>query len=94
MARVDRKESGSAVVCLRCGEPAVKTDTVEHPKGRQGPLIEMYKCEADTCGARAALMFEPVGGVNDDEASWVEKEVAKRGSFFPTDFNNRGPRNW
>ena len=86
--------SESVVHCLRCGGLSARVEVVEHPKGRQGPQVEMYQCEDTTCGAKAALMFEPVGGTDAEAASWVEKEVARRGSFFPSDFSGQRRGRW
>lgn len=57
----------------------------------EGPQIEMYQCP--NCQLRAALTYEPVGGFTEAQQSWVEQQIAMRGSFFPSDFTStRGPR--
>jgi hypothetical protein len=58
----------------------------------KGPTIEMYACERDGCQRRAGLIFEPEGGLTDEQQSWVEVEIARRGSFFPSDYTQSGPR--
>ena len=65
-------------------------EVVEHPKGNKGPQVEMFKCQSADCGATAALMFEPIGGTAPEDASWVEREIARRGSFFPSDYTGGG----
>lgn len=78
------RRSGSAVVCLKCGHGMTPGDQVQHPGG--GPTIEIYECP--NCRVRAAVMFEPrASGLTSDEQSWVEREVAARGSFFPGDYD-------
>lgn len=86
--------SGSAVVCRKCGGEAECVERIDHPKG--GPRIEVYRCggAGDAgCGIKAVLMYESVSGeVSDEERTWVEREVARRGSFFPTDAAPGGGR--
>lgn len=74
----------SQITCRYCAAAGVLGETVTHPAGRHGPVIEFYACEA--CGAQAALQFAPQGGLSADDASWVEREVAARGAFFPADY--------
>jgi hypothetical protein len=82
--------SGSSVICNRCGEMSLIQEVIEHPKGRQGPQVEVYQCQA--CKARQSLICEPVGGLDDEQLSWVEREVERRGSFFPSDYGGGGGR--
>lgn len=63
------------------------TESVEHPGG--AARVEAYACE---CGRKAVVMFEHKGGLTEDEQGWVEREVARRGSFFPGDYGGGGPR--
>lgn len=86
-------ESRSEVLCARCDSVMKCVEVVTSPGN--GPRIEMFQCPLDTCGLKAALMFEMMGGITDEQRSWVEKEVARRGSFFPVDFGGGGgPRSW
>jgi hypothetical protein len=79
----------SLIRCARCWEPMTAAEKVSAPA--DAPQIEMYDCER--CHLRAGLIFEPVGGMNDVQRSWVEQQIAQRGSFFPSDFTStRGPR--
>lgn len=80
--------SESAVRCLNCGGDMRPEEVVTPPKG--GPTIEMYECGNDECKRRAALIFEPAGGMGEDDRSFVEREVARRGAFFPSDFGAAG----
>lgn len=81
--------SDSAVRCRACGSEMRPEDVVTPPTGT-GPVIEMYQCPDDECARRAAVIFEPAGGMNDDDRSFVEREVARRGAFFPSDFGGGG----
>lgn len=71
------------VVCPTCTVLMRKEETVTPPKS--GPVIEVYQCVTETCQRRAAVIFEPAGGMTEDQRSWVEREIARRGSFFPSD---------
>ncbi len=87
------KSSDSVINCLRCGQPCACTEVIEHPQGKKGPQVEMYACEA--CGAKAGVFFEPLGGSDEEAATFVEREIARRGAFFPTDFTGgSGFRRW
>lgn len=84
----------NAVFCHRCGDPMEMNEPISTPG--TGPQIEMYQCPRAGCELRAALCFEAVGGNTDDQQNWVEREIARKGSFFPQDYiggsNMRGPR--
>jgi hypothetical protein len=84
--------SGSQVYCLRCGEQAKMGEVVEHIKGNEGPQIEMFQCPNERCGARVAVIHEPVHGSTPEQTSWVEEQVRRRGAFFPADFGAKGGR--
>lgn len=81
--------SESVVRCRACGTEMRAEDVVTPPKG-SGPVIEMFQCPDEECARRAAVIFEPAGGMSDDERSFVEREVARRGAFFPSDFGSSG----
>jgi ribosomal protein S27E len=79
----------TSVACSRCGETMVVAEKVSTPG--DGPQIEMHQC--GNCNLRAALIYEPEGGLSEVQRSWVEQQIAQRGSFFPSDFTQtRGPR--
>lgn len=48
-------------------------------------LLEFYACPE--CGRKLALFWEMTGqGATKDTQEWVEREVARRGAFFPQDY--------
>lgn len=79
---------------IRCSECQAEMSPVEGPltPPKGGPVFHIFECPNDGCKRRAALIFEPIGGMTDDERSWVEREVARRGSFFPSDQHGRRGR--
>lgn len=77
--------SGSAPNCLRCGQEMQGNEKVNHPGG--SCRIEVYACP---CGRKAVIMFELAGGLSVEEDDWVQREVARRGAFFPSDFSGGG----
>ena len=68
----------------------VPSDAVEHPKGE----ARVDLCACSLCGRRVALMWELTGAWSADAATWVEEEVAKRGSFFPQDYATEPRGRW
>jgi hypothetical protein len=80
--------SGSELACIACKGPMVAREEVPYPG--QGPKLEVYECADEACHRKAVILFEPGGGLSDEERGWVEREVARRGAFFPSDF--RGPQ--
>lgn len=81
----------TGVLCKHCGDAMAMQETVQAPN--QGPTIEMFACQRETCERKAAVVYEPEGGLDLEAQSWVEREIARRGSFFPSDFNSQqGPR--
>jgi hypothetical protein len=84
------------LLCVTCHQPMERIDIVE--QNDQGPRMEFYQCPAATCsGAKLAIIFELGGDLTATQQSYVEREVARRGSFFPADYmqgGGRGPRNW
>lgn len=74
---------------LRC--PACESEMLVVERMRQDdqrrPLhIDLYRCPAEECGRKAVVMFEPAGGLAEDQRTFVEKEIARRGAFFPSDY--------
>lgn len=47
-------------------------------------VLEFYQCDA--CGRKGAVWWEIEKGSAKNAQGWVEKEVAARGSFFPSDW--------
>lgn len=66
----------------------MKRDQTVTQKG--GPVIELYACETESCGRKAALMYEPGREMTAEELSWVEQEVSRHGAFFPSDYGGGG----
>lgn len=81
----------TVIVCASgCEAPCVVA--WEEAESQTGPKFVIYKCEA--CGRKAALILEPAtGAMTDSQKSWVEREVARHGAFFPSDYTG-SRRNW
>lgn len=71
------------ISCPTCGTRMSRREVVTQDNG---PRIELYQCDDKECGRKAALMYEPGGGLTSDQRSFVEKEVARLGAFFPHDY--------
>lgn len=83
----------TTVLCKHCGTTMVMQETVQAPN--HGPLIEMYLCPQEACDRKAGVLYEPEGGLDEAQTSWVDREIARRGSFFPTDWTqHQGPRRY
>lgn len=80
--------SSSSVLCLSCRESMTPGETVAHPGG--AAQLEVYDCIS--CGRKAVISYELRGELSAEEASWVEREVGRRGAFFPSDYGGGGPR--
>lgn len=70
------------IACPACGSGMARRETVSQDNG---PRIELYQCSGG-CGRKAALIHEPGGGLTEDQKSFVEREVARLGAFFPADY--------
>lgn len=81
------------IICPTCRATLLRVDVVE--QSAQGPRIEFYQCEKDTCVGKLAVLFELSGDLRPTEPGFVEREVGRRGAFFPQDFGAGGARrNW
>ncbi len=69
--------------CPACGAQMLRREVVTQ---ENGPRIELYKCEDNQCARKAALMYEPGGGLTEEGKSFVEREVARMGAFFPHEY--------
>lgn len=71
---------------LRCSCRAAMTrvGTKDHPDGTQH--LEFYQCTATECARRVCLWWELTGRPTEEQRSWVEREVARNGAFFPSDY--------
>jgi hypothetical protein len=54
-----------------------------------GPPFDMYRCGDSTCARKAVVLWEPKGGMNEDQANWIQQEISRRGAFFPSDYTGR-----
>lgn len=73
-------------VTVPCPNCTALMDRVEVVTQDNGPRIELYKCSDPECARKAALIYEPGTGLSSDQRSWVEREVARLGAFFPHDY--------
>lgn len=74
------------ITCPSCFGAMSRREVVEQPSGVPGPRIELYQCVDAECARKAALMYEPGGGLTEDQKTFVEREVARLGAFFPSDY--------
>lgn len=74
--------------CRKCGDPLADVADEGITQGTDGPQILVYRCPR--CEIKAVVIFEPTGGVTPEQESWVQREVAARGHFFPSDFTVGG----
>lgn len=82
----------SSLTCNNCGDLMKYVTTMTYPDGA-GPILEAYECERSECGRKAVLAFQPQGGLTKEHESWVDQELRRTGSFFPSDWTgSRGPR--
>lgn len=69
--------------CEHCRGVMKRAFEERHPDGLA--FLDGYQC--DGCGRKAVLYWEMTGrGVTPEVRGWVEREIAKKGSFFPSDF--------
>lgn len=68
--------------CVSCRDVLTRQHEQAHPDG--SAHLEFYACNG--CGRKLALFWEMTGqGASPETQSWVEREVAIRGAFFPND---------
>lgn len=70
------------IPCPACTEPMARVEVVDEPRVK----LDTYRCNREACGRKAVVVFEPEGGLSEPEQSFVEREIARRGAFFPSDF--------
>lgn len=73
------------VACRQCGSPMRSKDEQDAPD--QTAHITLHVCG---CGRKAMVIYEPGAGASDEALSWVEQEVKRHKSFFPSDFTGGG----
>ena len=71
------------IPCQGCGAEAI--ERVEQLR-ENGVVVDLYKCGNEECGRKAVIIYEPTGGYSEDQQTFIQKEVARRGAFFPSDF--------
>lgn len=76
-----------AVPCPGCQAQMSRVQVVAQDKG---PRIELYKCANDECARKAALVYEPGTGLTQDQQTFIEREIARMGAFFPSDYTGSG----
>ena len=87
--------SALAVMCHACSATMALVLEVPNPEGMaDGVRIEVYQCSADGCGRKVDVIYEPVTGLTEPEKTWVEREVARTGAFFPSDYRPGRLRDW
>lgn len=78
-------------VCHECGSPVERIQEINEPENMlTGVRIDVYQCSNEPCKRRAVIVYEPTGGLTETQQTWVEKEVMRTGSFFPSDFRGGG----
>lgn len=80
------------ITCPSCSGQMSRREVVEQKGGTPGPRIELYQCVDVECARKAALMYEPGGGLTDDQQTFIEREVARLGAFFPSDYTGSNRR--
>lgn len=73
--------------CPSCKEPMRHVEEARSPSPIEGILLDFYRCVGPDCGRKVALWWELTGqGMKPGQQSWVEREVARKGAFFPSDY--------
>ena len=80
------------IPCVACKREMERVRTVDKDDQSRPLHIEMYRCPDESCARKAVLMYEPLGGLAEDQRSFVEREIARSGAFFPSDFTGSGGR--
>ena len=75
-----------AIACQGCGLALARVEMVDEGRVR----FDLYRCSDPACARKVAVLFEPVGGLAPEEESFVKREIARRGAFFPSDLNQGG----
>ncbi len=87
------------ILCATCHQPLERFDAVD--QSEHGPRQDYYQCSRDGCtGGKLAVLFELSGEHAPIEPGFVQREVARRGAFWPSDlagsggFRGGGGRGW
>lgn len=70
------------IPCHVCGRVMQRIEEFREDRA----AFDLYQCQQASCGRKTSIVFEPEGGPTPDERSFVEREVARRGAFFPSDY--------
>lgn len=73
------------IACQSCGTPIVRIEEMRE----NGVVVDLYKCQVADCGRKVVIVFEPEGGYSEDQQGFVQREIARRGAFFPSDYVGR-----
>ena len=77
-------------LCRVCQLQMELEDVVE--QSETTPRIEVLKCP--TGHGKIACVFELTFGGTAETEAFVQREIARRGAFFPSDYNRGGGRGW
>lgn len=73
------------LTCPSCQQAMRWLEQESHPDG--GLDLQVYQCANPSCLRKACLVWwELQQGMSPGQRSWVEEQVMRRGSFFPSDF--------
>lgn len=73
------------IECDKCG--AMLERVAEVPVSERNPRMEIYQCKAEGCiPTKIALIFEPERALSAEQKTFVERELARHGAFFPHDY--------
>ena len=70
------------IPCEACGRPLGRVETFA--EGRT--TFDVYQCAESPCARKAVVIYEPPGGLLDEEVTFIEREIARHGAFFPGDY--------
>lgn len=72
--------------CADCASAMARAEEVQHPTAKCR-FLDFYQCQNPACQRRLVLQWErPDGVLTDEDRSWVDQEVARRGVFWPSDY--------
>lgn len=82
------------ILCPSCRQPLERGEVIDQTD--KNPRIDFYACPREGCQGNKIAVFFEVSGQHTHEPGFVEREIARRGAFFPADFqgNRGGGRSW
>lgn len=75
-----------SIPCLNCGGTMVRTEEFTENRVQ----FDIYQCPNEECARKVCVIFEPAGGLEPEEVPFLQREVARRGAFFPSDAGRGG----